>query len=72
MARVTVARSRGEYPASAGHLFLKCFALRVPTHSRVVSQFDGGGAFVWSSRQHWGHLHTFVMSVPMPSPKPDR
>ena len=39
---------------------------------RVVSQFDGGGAFVWSIRQHWGHLHTFFMSVPTPSPKPER
>ncbi len=39
---------------------------------RVVSQLDGGGAFVWSIRQHWGHLHTLFMFVPTPSPKPER
>ena len=38
----------------------------------VVFQCDGGGAFVWSIRQHSGHLHTFFRSVPMPSPKSDR
>ena len=42
------------------------------TNGRAVSQFDGGGAFVWSIRQHWGHRQTFFMSVPTPSPKPDR
>ncbi len=37
-----------------------------------VSQSGGGGAFVWSIRQHSGHLHTFFTSVPLPSPKLDR